>query len=822
MVRELLHKTAHIVLFALILLVSQGVLAQEDHSPGQRIVIDGEEYFLHVVDKGQGFYSIARQYNVSQQEILEANPEIKTGLEASQVIRIPVIEGRNTSVDEIKESDDFILHTVEKGQTAWYISQKYDVDLEEIYKHNPGAEEQLTVGSMIKVPSDQIKGEKQEVADQKDKRFRRHEVKAGDTLFSLSQRYNVTVDDIIEHNPALKTGSLQVGSIVRIPKSEETIAGKEEKSDTSKASFISGDEYDYHKIRDGQTLYSVSRKYQVDVEELKEANADIDPDDLEQGYMLRIPKGDEEKTAESAEPKDDELFESHRVRRRETLFSISREYNVDMETIREVNPDIEFSDLKKGTEIKIPKDEWFAQKYKRLSKPEEEDDGSITLRRDKQSFKTSTDSICDNPEGIGEDRPARVAILLPFALDDTDEANIREEVEDGDTTQVKREDRIISSRSRVFAEFYEGVLLALDKLKEQNIDVDLSVHDIASNSVKQVLESNPDLKNTDMIIGPARSDDLELVSDFARKHKIKTVYPLSNKNPELENNPYIFHVNTPDSLLFGRMTNKIVQESEGHNLLVVLPEEEEDYASGFLDNLRKKVFFSQFTLNRNISYREYRMIGREDQTNLEALLDSDKKNVVVAPTNEEATISKIVPTLAGISENQNIDISLFGMTEWLRSQSISPEDMFTLNARIFSLFALDYNNSTTQKFIQKYRDWYHTEPHAVSPYFQSSSNSSGYSRYGAWGYDVAGYFISTLARYGKDFEYCPESVDVEPVQFNFSFTRHSNWGGFYNEGLFLLKFIPEDYKVERVPVFSIHPIAQVGTRDLPNNFESDI
>ncbi|MFW6268414.1 MAG: peptidoglycan-binding protein, partial [Marinilabiliaceae bacterium] len=205
-----------------------------------------------------------------------------------------------------------------------------------------------------------------------------------------------------------------------------------------------------------------------------------------------------------------------------------------------------------------------------------------------------------------------------------------------------------------------------------------------------------------------------------------------------------------------------------------------------------------------------------------ALLDSDEKNVVVVPTNEEATISKIVPTLSGISRNQDVDISLFGMTEWLRSQSVDPEDMFTLNARIFSLFALDYENSNTQDFLSKYRKWYQTEPHAVSPYFQSSSNSSGYSRYGAWGYDVAGYFISTLAQYGKDFEYCPESVDVEPVQFNFSFTRFSNWGGFYNEGLFLIKFIPDDFKVERVPVFSINPIVQLGKGDLPGNFESDL
>jgi len=823
MVRELLQKTAHTVLFVLILLISQNVPAQDD-SPGQRIVVGDEEYFLHVVDKGQGFYSIARQYNVSQQEILDANPDVKGGLKAGQVIRIPVIEGRNTSVNEIEDSGDFILHTVEKGQTAWYISQKYDVELEEIYRHNPGAEKQLTVGSIIKVPSDEMTGKIQEGSDQKDKRFRQHEVKSGDTLFSLSQRYNVTVDDIIEHNPALKTGVLQVNTVVRIPRSGTALARNKTEADTSEASFISGDEFNYHKIREGQTLYSISRKHQVEVEKIKEINPDTDPNNLEPGYMLRIPKVDVADTASFAKPKEEELFEFHRVRRRETLFSISREYNVDMETIREVNPEVDFSNLKKRTDIKIPTDQWFEQKYRRFSAAEDKNDPSLADGGDKRSFDFSTDSICNNPEGIGMDRPARVALLLPFALDETDEANILDKSENDDNKTVKRDEPIISRRSRIFAEFYEGVLLALDKLKKQNIDVDLSVYDIAPSlaSVKEVLKSNPELKDVDMIIGPARSDDLELVSEFAKRHKIKTVYPLSNKNPELENNPYIFHVNTPDSLLFSRMTNQIVQKAEGHNLLVVLPEEESDYASGFLDDLRKKVFFSQFTLNRDIYYKEYRIIGKEDQTNLEALLDSDKKNVVVVPTNDEATISKIVPTLAGISKNQNLYISLFGMTEWLRAQSIDSEDMFALNARIFSLFALDYDNSNTQEFINKYRSWYHTEPHAVSPYFQSSSNSSGYSRYGAWGYDVAGYFISTLTEYGKDFEHCPESIEFEPVQFNLSFTRFSNWGGFYNEGLFLLKFIRDSYTIERVPVLSIQPIKPLGSSKLLNNFRTDI
>ncbi len=805
MIRNLLVKSAYLLIIFTGMSFLSPVHAQ-DSNPGRRIVIEGKEYFIHVVEQGQGFYTIARQYNVSQQEIVDANPRIGDGLKSGQVIRIPVIKGRNTSRNEIEKSGDYILHTVEKGQTAWYISRKYDVSLEDIYDHNPGTKQQLIVGSIIKVPV--TKSESPEI-ETDNGTFRSHKVQPGDSLYSLSRRFNVTVDDIVDNNPALKTGVLTVGSIIRIPVSKEKMA-QAMASDSSQPSSIQGEQYIYHEIEAGQTLYSISRQYQVDVKEVQNVNPDIDPNELPQGYMLRIPRSKKKENVNQQKADKTDLFDIHRVRRKETLFSISRRYNVDMETIRKVNPDVDFSNLRRGSELKIPNDQWFVQQYPGRSTQGDKEEPSEIRDSRRISTHEMSDSLCINYEGIGHNRPMKVALMLPFALNETEEANIIQKVENGDTIKTVRSDRIIARQSTVFTEFYEGVLLALDDLKKQNVHVDLSVYDISpdSEALEQVLKINPELKDMDMIIGPARSNDLSVVSDFAVKNQIKVIYPLSNVNPELADNPYIFQINTPDTLVFDRMTNEIVNQAEGYNLLSIIPAGEDEYAAMFFEELRKKVFFNQFALNKDINYREYRISGKEDQTNLEALLDPLKKNIVVVPTNEEVTISKIVPTLAGISKKRKINISLFGMTEWLRAQSIEPEDMFTLNAQLFTFFAFDYESSETERFIEKYRRWYHTEPHAVSSYFQNSSSSSGYSRYGAWGYDVAYYFMLSMKQRGANFEYCPEPLDLHPVQFNFSFKRVSNWGGFYNQGLFLLKFGP-GYEVKRVPVISLNPMVPV-------------
>ncbi len=800
--------------FFFIFVLGGGAQAEPQNQERSKIIIDGREYFLHVVKQGEGFYALARQYNVSQQEILAANPDLKDGLKRDQVIKIPVIKGRNTSIVEIEKGDDFILHTVEPGQTVYFISRKYDVPINDIYSHNPGSKNKLVPGSIIKVPVKKTSELPEKSTQPVNDRFVMHTVQPGETLYALSKQHHISIEEIIDLNPALKSGILSSGSVVRLPKSPEHKAPESVKK--AEVGVIEGEAYLYHEIKPGETLYSISRIYNVSVRDLRDANSEAESDNLNPGYMLRIPRQPEKEEVESSPKQDERLFLKHKVSRRETLFSISRQYNVDIETLKKLNPELLSSKLKRGMTLKIPKEAWFVQN---ASPPASEEKYSPSLEGFRDfSAQVIDDSLCANREQLGRAVPLKVALLLPFALEASRQANIITTVENGDTIRTERSDAIIANQSKVFVEFYEGALLALDSLKKQGISVDLSVYDIAPNgdALRRVL-NNHALKSVDLIIGPARSDDLKLVSDFSIRHKIKLVYPLSNVNTELLKNPYLFQINTPDTLMFDRMANEIVNQASGHNLLVVLPAERDAYAEAFMEKFRKKVYFHEFALDKKINYKEYRMTrADENLNNIRALIDPLGKNFIVVPTNQEATVSEIVPVLAGVKDNMKAQISLFGMTEWLRAQSINPEDMFALNAQIFTFFALDYRSPATNGFINKYRQWYHTEPHAVSPFFQSSSATSGFSRYGIWGHDVMYYFVYAMASHGRNFEYCPSPVEVQPLQFNFSFARVSNWGGFYNQGIFLLKFNP-GYSVSRVPVLLFQSVIPANPI-LPSGF----
>jgi LysM repeat protein len=763
----------------------------------QKILLNGKEYYLHIIQKGEGLYRISVNYGVSQQEILDANEDISESLKVGQILRIPVISGRNTSEGELDQSRTFFYHTVEKGHTAYFVSRKYDVPIEVVYENNPGTEDGLIVGAILripverKVPLDQVSAQVTRqpaiIEPQKDSKYAYYTIKPGDTLYSLARQYLVSVETIVEANPALRSGVLLPESEIRIPKTD-FVADTTRRAD-SEVGFIQSGDFLYHSIVPGQTFFSISRLYQISVEELRAANPGVSQDDLKVGYMLRIPREDVEDDVAQIEQDDSRLFKTHRVRRRETLYGISRHYHVDIEVIKKVNPNVNFKDLDNGTRLKIPTDAWFSNQTIRALAGTK-DSVAFPVPKD-QTYVLPTD--CSRNSVLGYREPIRVALMLPFGANE-----VRSGSFSGDSLQLSRDARMSTARAKLFTEFYSGVLLALDTLKQRGINIDLSVYDIAPDSValKRVLQ-DPSLKEMHLIIGPSLAHELPLVSAFSREHHIPLVYPLSNTNPELEFNPYLFHVNTPDFMVFDEMADEIVKQAAGGQLLVILPTQAEEQATDFIRLIKQKAGATGFGSQR-VQYVEYTP-GNNDLVELQSLMAGDKPNFVVVPSVQTSEVSRIVPILYGVREKSKANITFFGLSDVLRFQTVDPEQIHALNGTFFRSFGLDYRDRSTNSFIHKYRQWFKTEPHAISPYFQNSDASSNYSRYGIWGYDVTHYFLSAIVEYGEDFDLCIDAFNHQQVQFNFNFERVSNWGGFYNSGLYMFRFRP-DLRMERIKV----------------------
>ncbi|SMO41403.1 ABC-type branched-chain amino acid transport system, substrate-binding protein [Saccharicrinis carchari] len=761
----------------------------QEKKMADKVIVDGKTFYLYKVKKGEGFYGIAKRYGVSQKEIHEANPNSIFGLNPGDILYIPVIEGRNSNILEINESDDFIYHTVQKGQTLYYLSKKYEIPIDSIKKYNAGLDKELLVGAILKIPAQQPVSAK----ENKDFNFIYHQVNPKETLYGIAKQYQTRVDSLLKYNKALQSGILAVGSKVRIPihkKQDKVIMPQVPQVDIP----LEDDEFFYHRIQRGETIYSVSKKYRVSQNNLENANPDLDPAHLPLGFVVKIPK-DVVKSKQLAQiPSSNDII-IHTVKRKETIYSIAKKYGVEIADIQEANPDVILTNIKRRSEIKVPTPEYLVRvkQQKQLLNIKISDSIPEIIDRDTLGIP------CKGYNYYADRQVISVALLLPFDMEATYKHNLIKSMEGEEEILTERSEPVLSPRSRTFVEFYQGVLIAVDSLKKQGVNIRLHTFDTApdTNRVKQIL-ALPQLKTVDLIIGPAYASNLNLVSDFSLKNQIKMVYPLSNVNNCLNTNPYLFQVNAEDTLLYHRYSDFIVKQQMGNRIVVIKSAVPNDNENKLASEIKNKLYLKYLPLGRvpdflEISFSEHNVQG------LEALLSRDKLNVVVIPSPGEADVSKIITTLHGVSESSDVRVKLIGFGNWLRFQTINAEEVHDLDTHILTPYVLDHNNTRVSRFSSKYRAWYHTEPFAVSPYFIRSGQNARYSRYGIWGFDVAYFFLDARVKYGKKFEYCINNLNPGQVQFNFHFQRYANWGGFYNDGLYVIRFSPS-LEISRMPL----------------------
>lgn len=212
------------------------------------------------------------------------------------VILCCFISAGNASVLSVKDSigiekingNVFILHKVEAKETLYSLSKRYNASIEEIVKHNPASESGLKLGEVLKIPYQQ---EQKSTSAQKS-----HTVAPGQTLFSIAQLNNVSVDDIKKWNN-LSSNDLNVGQTLVISPSngrnnqkdngKQNKANKEEKRNNKAENENDPSSKVVHNVEPSQTLFSISQIYNVEVEDIKKWN-NLDGNALDVGQKLTI------------------------------------------------------------------------------------------------------------------------------------------------------------------------------------------------------------------------------------------------------------------------------------------------------------------------------------------------------------------------------------------------------------------------------------------------------------------------------------------------------------------------------------------------------
>lgn len=211
-------------------------LTSNSLSIGQKLVIPGKKEStsnnVYTVQKGDSLYSIARKYNVDVNALKQANNLSSNLLSIGQVLIIPT------------GTEDYILYKVVSGDSLYSIAKKYGITMQEIMDFNNLGSTILTVGQVLKIPV----AYEEEIPSISEVTYT---VKSGDNLYSIARKYNVTVSDLMNYNN-LTSNLLSIGQVIRIP------------SNTSSSTTYT--------VKNGDTLYSIARKYNTSVDSIKTKN----------------------------------------------------------------------------------------------------------------------------------------------------------------------------------------------------------------------------------------------------------------------------------------------------------------------------------------------------------------------------------------------------------------------------------------------------------------------------------------------------------------------------------------------------------------------
>jgi len=148
-------------------------------------------------------------------------------------------------------------HTVISGETVYSIAKMYNTTVEEVYRLNPASREGIREGQVLAIPQRRV------ISEVKEENYRYHTILPKETLYSVSRTYSLKPEDVMRANPGLTVETFQIGKTIRVPffESYETIVPFEEQT-----------AHVTHRVGRGETLYSLARKYNVEVADIQRSN----------------------------------------------------------------------------------------------------------------------------------------------------------------------------------------------------------------------------------------------------------------------------------------------------------------------------------------------------------------------------------------------------------------------------------------------------------------------------------------------------------------------------------------------------------------------
>lgn len=357
-----MHRHCRAALVLLFFAMAYSVFAQgnsddtgdESESGGLPAAFD-----TYIIQSGDSLYGIAQRFSTTVEALMAANSISGDGrIIAGQTLLIPAGEEAQAE-----------LYEVQAGDSLFSISRRFNTTVRRLQDLNElGDSSEIAAGQIIAVPTVDESG------------YEDYVVAEADTLSSIAERFQTAVSALMSLNGIAEERDLAEGQTILVPRAGD-------------ARFAA------HIVQSGDTLFDISRLYNTTVAQLRSLNDFAGESYLTVGRRIIVPRVDET------------FLERYIVQSGDSLYSIAKQFDVDLPVLRELNQLADIRDIRVGQALLVPKREGATLKI-HVARPGDTLEGIAEMYETTAAVIQSLNGIAD-PSLILPD----TAILVPEAKD---------------------------------------------------------------------------------------------------------------------------------------------------------------------------------------------------------------------------------------------------------------------------------------------------------------------------------------------------------------------------------------------------------------------
>lgn len=615
---------------------------------------------------------------------------------------------------------EYYMYEVKKGDSLYGIANRFGWNIDRLDELNPSLGKKLEKGAKVYYPVD-IEYRIDEDEDE--------------TSFIPPESYPV-IRHVVKKGDSVysiaKMYGVKVDKIYLYNPSAKSLLKKGDVITIPQDSEMinDGSSYLYYTVKDGDTLADIASAYNTSVEQLLRDNKGVAENNFASGDILRISVNSNKDNLVTKEVDETYIarIDTYKAEKSDTWESVAEKTGVDIEDLMEANSGIH---LKKNAKIAIPVIETTT--VEKEVEPFDERENTLEGRRDiyKEVHMLGVgDSISDLSKSVS------MAVMIEDPMSKRDN------------------------------EFTRGTLLALDRLKNAPYQIRLKVlcdNRANADSVKVTESLIADLDDfrADIVVTTYEKNFPVWLAQYGEDNGVEIVNAFDVKNEMYLENPSIIHLLTPSAYFSDEVGEWTASSLGSYKLVMVGKEDPED---AFAESIKSR---------RDASS----VISRKLEDLAETKLDESGRYLFYGYPTSKDEIQTMLTAIEYLKENYPfVDIKVMGRPNWITVAEGMKERFHKDDVYFPSRFYFDHTAGPGKEFIATYSSAYGHGPIRSFP------------TYAVAGYDIANYFIPGIASNEGDFN--ADIPDGKEIQTPINLERVGNWGGFFNPSAYMIRFSP--------------------------------